>query len=278
MTNRPKAQDNGDTASLEAILNTAPNAIVIVDNDNIISVSNKGVAEYFGLPPEDVIGSTHDDFNERIKNLFEHPTQFIDYLNSRKKLPTAESPLDITKIISRLRSFARLDEADLKRADIHEGLEDTLTLIHHEIKHNIKIIRNYGDIPQVFCFPGRLNQVFLNLFINSKQAIKGTGEITLPTYLKDDHLFIELSDNGIGIDKDKLKRIFDPGYTTKGVGVGTGLGLSICYQIMQDHRGQIEVESTLGKGTRFTLVIPTDLERIEHGLVVSLKPPSVSDK
>ena len=167
----------------------------------------------------------------------------------------------VTNIVRRLRSFARLDEAELKTVDIHEGFEDTLTLIHHEIKHNININRNYGDFRPIACFPGRLNQVFLNLLINAKQAIKGKGEITITTFERDNQVYVEIKDSGVGIPEDKLQKIFDPGFTTKGVGVGTGLGLSIVYQIVQDHKGEIKIESEVGKGSRFTLVLPMDLDR-----------------
>jgi signal transduction histidine kinase len=99
--------------------------------------------------------------------------------------------------------------------------------------------------------------------INAKQAIKTEkGKIKITTYQKDKKVYIEFEDNGVGIPKDKLKKIFDPGFTTKGVGVGTGLGLSICYQIMQDHRGEILVESEVGKGSKFTVVFPTNLDEI----------------
>lgn len=164
----------------------------------------------------------------------------------------------VTNIVRRLRSFARLDEAELKEADIHEGLDDTLTLVHHELKNFIKVIKNYGDIPPVVCYPGQLNQVFLNLLVNARQAIKETGEITITTYKKDDRVYIEIQDTGTGIPKENLSKVFNPGFTTKGVGVGTGLGLSICYQIIEAHHGRIEVESDVGKGTKFTIVLPTD--------------------
>jgi len=166
----------------------------------------------------------------------------------------------VINIVKRLRSFARLDEAELKTVDIHEGLEDTLTLLHHDIKHNIQVKRNYGDIPPVSCYPGKLNQVFLNILVNAKQAIKGKGEIEITTYTKQKNVFIEIKDNGQGIDKEHLKKVFDPGFTTKGVGVGTGLGLSICYQIMQDHLGEILVESEVNRGSTFTVVLPMDLD------------------
>lgn len=167
----------------------------------------------------------------------------------------------VINIVKRLRSFARLDEAEMKMANIHEGIEDTLTLIQHEIKRNIKIIKNYGEIPPVACYPGRLNQVFLNLLINAKQAIRKNGEIRITTWHQDDKVYIEFKDNGVGIPEDHLKHIFDPGFTTKGVGVGTGLGLSICHQIIkEDHHGQILVESEVGKGTTFTIILPTHLK------------------
>ncbi|MFC2165715.1 PAS domain S-box protein, partial [Acidobacteriota bacterium] len=168
----------------------------------------------------------------------------------------------VTTIVKRLKSFARLDEAELNTVDIHEGLEDTLTLIQHEIKHNITITKNFGDIPRISCFPGQLNQVFLNLLINCKQAIKGKGTIDLTTYARDNKVYVVIKDSGVGIPKEKLAKIFDPGFTTKGSGVGTGLGLSICYQIIQDHRGKIEAASEVGKGSTFTIILPMDLESI----------------
>ncbi|MEE4311043.1 MAG: PAS domain S-box protein [candidate division KSB1 bacterium] len=162
----------------------------------------------------------------------------------------------VIEIVRRLRSFARLDEADLKDADIHEGLEDTLTLIHHEIKHDIKVTRNFGEIPRITCYPGQLNQVFLNLLINARQAISGKGEIRISTSHENGEIRVAFQDNGSGISKTDIGKIFDPGFTTKGSGVGTGLGLSICYQIIHDHNGTIEVESVPGEGTTFTVVLP----------------------
>jgi signal transduction histidine kinase len=167
----------------------------------------------------------------------------------------------VTEIVRRLRSFARLDQAELKRADIHEGLEDTLALIHHELKHTIVVKREYGNIPPISCYPGRLNQVFLNLLNNARQAIRGKGEIGIRTFVREERVHIVVSDTGSGISPENLRKIFDPGFTTKGVGVGTGLGLSICYQIVRDHRGEIRVESEPGKGATFTVILPMDLDQ-----------------
>jgi signal transduction histidine kinase len=166
----------------------------------------------------------------------------------------------VSTIVRRLRSFARLDEAELKEVSIHDCLEDTLTLIHHEIKHNITVVRHYGELPKINCFPSQLNQVFLNILINAKQAINGKGTITITTSHIDDFIRIEIADDGPGMPEKVRRRIFDPGYTTKGVGIGTGLGLAICYQIIQDHKGQIDVTSEEGHGATFTIDIPTTLE------------------
>lgn len=158
-----------------------------------------------------------------------------------------------------------MDESELKKADIHEGIEDTLTIVHHELKHKAKVVKDFGELPVIACYPGRLNQVYLNLLINAAHAIKEKGIIKITTSFGNNHIYIRISDNGSGIPAAQLNRIFDPGFTTKGVGVGTGLGLSICYQIMNDHHGKIEVESAVGEGTIFTIIIPTNLEEIVGG-------------
>jgi PAS domain S-box-containing protein len=168
----------------------------------------------------------------------------------------------VTEIVKRLRSFARLDEAELNTVDIHESLDDTLVILNHKLKHGITVEKKYGSIPEVDCYPGRINQAFLNILNNASQAIEQPGTITIETGQKDRSIYIKISDTGCGIPEEKLDKIFDPGFTTKGVGVGTGLGLSITYQIIQDHKGEITVESTVGKGTTFTIALPLDLYKV----------------
>ena len=192
--------------------------------------------------------------DERLKSLF----AMIDESNQVIRSGASR----VAEIVRRLRSFARLDEAELKKVDIHEGLEDTLTLVHHEIKHNIRLVRDYGKLPSMSVYPSRLNQVFLNLINNARQAIRDKGTITIRTWVEDKTAAIAITDDGVGIPKENLSRVFDPGFTTKGVGIGTGLGLSICYQIVKDHRGRIDVESEVGKGATFTVRIPTNLDKI----------------
>ncbi len=168
----------------------------------------------------------------------------------------------ITKIVRSLKDFARLDEAEFKEADIHKGLDSTLTFVGHELKDKVQVIRDYGDIPLTTCYPHLLNQVFMNLLLNALQAIVDKGTIRIETSADGRNVYIRVSDNGKGILPEHLARIFDPGFTTKGMGIGSGLGLSICYSIMQKHKGTIDVESQVGKGTTFTLKLPIATVRL----------------
>ena len=165
----------------------------------------------------------------------------------------------VMDIVKSMRSFARLDEAELKQVDIHEGLEDTLKLIQHDLEDRIEVVKNYGDVPAIVCYPGPLNQAFLSLLVNAVQAIEGPGQITITTLKEDEKLHVAIQDTGVGIPEEHIDKVFEPGFTTKGVGVGTGLGLSICYQVIQDHNGEIRLESRVGEGTSVTIILPYDL-------------------
>jgi PAS domain S-box-containing protein len=171
---------------------------------------------------------------------------------------TKEAADRVAKIVRSLRSFARLDEAERQKADLHEGLESTLTLMRHVLKHGVEVVKEYGDLPLIDCFPNQLNQVFMNLLVNAVHAMEQRGTLTIRTRVEGAMAVIELEDTGSGIAPENLTRIFDPGFTTKGVGVGTGLGLSISYRIVQDHRGTITARSEVGKGTVFTVRIPVE--------------------
>ena len=162
----------------------------------------------------------------------------------------------IIHIVSNLRKFARLDESEWQSIDITQGLEETLALVEHKTKNSISVDEVYGDIPHVNCYAGQINQVFMNLIVNAIQAIDVRGRIRIETFRDGDEAIVSVSDDGAGIAEEDLARIFDPGFTTKGVGVGTGLGLSICYRIVQNHGGRLTVTSELGKGSTFTVAIP----------------------
>jgi PAS domain S-box-containing protein len=181
--------------------------------------------------------------------------QLVEMLKENHRI-TVTAGNRIAKIVRSLKNFARLDEAEFQRADLHEGLDSTLTLVHHELRNRAIVLKDYGNLPLVYCSPNQLNQVFMNLFINASQAIDGKGEIRIRTYADDAKVCVQIADNGKGILPEHLPKIFDPGFTTKGTGVGTGLGLSICYNIIQKHRGSITVESEPGKGTEFTITLP----------------------
>ncbi|MGZ3405515.1 MAG: ATP-binding protein [Polyangia bacterium] len=176
----------------------------------------------------------------------------IDDLSKVTRLACAR----ISDIVRTLRTFARLDEADVKSVDLHEGIESTLVLIAHLTKGGIQIERRYGDLPRVECHPNQINQVFMNLCVNACQAMGDRGTLSIATRALGDMVEVRVKDTGVGIAQDKLSRIFDPGFTTKGAPLGTGLGLSIVYQIVEGHGGEIAVESEPGVGTEFTVRLP----------------------
>ena len=161
----------------------------------------------------------------------------------------------ISNIVVSLKKFVRLDEAELQEADINKELDLTLNLIRHETKNRIDIVKLYGDIPMIKCYPNMLNQVFTNILINACQAIEGRGKITISTDFQDNKLIVKIKDTGKGIPENELPKIFSAGYTTKGAGVGTGLGLAICTKIIEKHNGEISVVSEEGVGTEFSITI-----------------------
>lgn len=159
-------------------------------------------------------------------------------------------------IVSSLRTFARLDQARVDDVDVHELLESTLALLGYLLANRIVVRREYSSIPRLRCYPDKLNQVWMNLLVNAAQAIQQTGEIRLRTFTNNDRAIVEISDTGSGIRREDLVRIFDPGFTTKGVRVGMGLGLAIVHGIVEEHRGTIEVESEVGRGSTFRVSLP----------------------
>lgn len=169
---------------------------------------------------------------------------------------TCEASSRIDSVIRALRNFARLDEADLKEVNIHEGIESVVTILPQFPQKNIEIVKNFGEVPPVTCYPGQLNQVIMNLIQNAVEAIAEEGTITISTGMEGDWVVLSVADNGRGIPDDVKAKVFDPGYTTKGVGVGTGLGLSICYRIVENHGGQIDLSSSPGEGTLVTVRLP----------------------
>jgi signal transduction histidine kinase len=169
----------------------------------------------------------------------------------------------IIKIVNSLKAFAHLDEATYQKVNLHEGLENTLTLLEHDFKDKIEIVREYGEIPEVTCNPGEVNQVFMNLLQNAAEAIRNKGKIVIRTFEKDGNLHVSFSDNGIGISPKRLEQLFNPAFAQKGSRMKAGLGLFTSANIVQKHQGRIEVESEVGKGSKFTVILPVQSVQTE---------------
>lgn len=206
----------------------------------------KGLKEIAAYKREIDIDYIHEEINSLIKGIEDGATR------------TAE-------IVKGLRTFSRLDESDVKSIDIHEGLDSTLVLLRNGTPPNLKIIKNYADLPKIECYAGKINQVFMNIFTNALNAIKSKPEggdeyISITTNRESDNLIsIKIKDSGIGMSAQVREKIFDPFFTTKDVGEGTGLGLSIVFSIIEKHHGKIIVNSAPGEGAEFIIYLPLDI-------------------
>jgi PAS domain S-box-containing protein len=162
----------------------------------------------------------------------------------------------IKKIVSSLGTFSRVEEDLPTSANINEVIESILAMVWGELKHKATVIKEYGDIPKIECYPQQLGQVFMNLLTNAAHAIESTGEIRIKTYKADDTVCVEIKDTGKGIPGNLQPRIFEPFFTTKEPGKGTGLGLTVVYNIIQRHLGSVIVSSKVGEGTTFKVCFP----------------------
>ena len=142
--------------------------------------------------------------------------------------------------------------------DVNEGVDSALTIAGHQLRDRINVVRHLGEVPKVRCMPSQINQVFLNLITNAAQAMEDEGTLTVSSRGAKDHVEVSFTDTGSGIPDDVLPKIFDPFFTTKAPGEGTGLGLAIVHKIVKSHGGSIKVRTTAGKGTEFTVTLPTD--------------------
>ncbi|MCW3122792.1 MAG: zraS 2 [Flavipsychrobacter sp.] len=189
---------------------------------------------------------------------FDYLKQEIDQLLSG----IGEGASRTAEIVKGLRIFSRLDEDDLKKADINEGLESTLIITNNMFSNHISVKKSYANLPLIECYPGKLNQVFLNIISNAVFAIKKKfedkdgGMITITTTADAEYVYISLADNGTGMDENTKKRLFEPFFTTKDVGEGTGLGMSIAYNTINKHNGQITINTEVGGGTEFVIKLP----------------------
>ena len=171
----------------------------------------------------------------------------------------------VKELVTKLRTFSRLDEGTIKTINIHESIESVLLFLRHKMEGRIEVDRRYGETEMLTCLAGELNQVLMNIVANAIDAIDsnetsgGAGRITITTTQQNGHFIIRVGDTGKGIPDEIRNRIFEPFFTTKPVGQGTGLGLAVSYGIMQAHQGSMEFSTKAGEGTEFTLKIPTEL-------------------
>lgn len=174
-----------------------------------------------------------------------------------------EGAFRVKKIVQDLKDFSHAGgDDDWQWADLHACLDSTLNIVNNEIKYKASVIKEFGNIPQVWCLPHQLNQVFMNLLVNAAHAIENEGAITVRTGAENDHIWVEVSDTGKGIAPEHVNKIFDPFFTTKPVGKGTGLGLSVSYNIIKKHNGEIRLDSRVGEGTTFRIVLPVKNETV----------------
>ncbi|MBF0491751.1 MAG: GHKL domain-containing protein [Deltaproteobacteria bacterium] len=188
-----------------------------------------------------------------------HEKENLDFITSDLESLVNESLEGadrVKEIVQSLKSFARVDESELKEANVNDCIESTLKIVWNEIKYKAKVLKELSPLSPLKCYPGQLNQVFMNLLVNAAQAITGWGEIKIKSEENEKEILVHISDTGKGIQPEHLPQIFTPFFTTKDVGKGTGLGLSISYDIVQKHKGKIEVQSVLGQGTSFTIHLP----------------------
>ncbi|WP_202980272.1 sensor histidine kinase [Marinobacter fonticola] len=162
----------------------------------------------------------------------------------------------IKKIIASLKDFSHAEEEAFKPADLHRGIETTLNVVNNELKYKAEVHTDFGDIPSIECIVSQVNQVAMNLLVNAAHAIEQFGRIDIRTGQSGDEVWFEVEDNGAGIDPSNLTHLFEPFYTTKPVGKGTGLGLALSKSIVDKHSGRIEVDSVIGRGTRFRVWLP----------------------
>lgn len=204
-----------------------------------------------------------DEQKEKIKKLKEDID--IEFLRGDIKdliKSCIEGTQRTKNIVLDLKNFSRMEEMVLTQFDIPKEIDTTLNILNNKYKNRITVIKNYGQVPKIEAYGGQLNQVFMNILDNAQDAIKEQGTVTINVKMKDgdnSRVQIEFIDTGTGIPEENIKKVFEPFFTTKVVGKGTGLGMSISYRVIKDHNGTIDIDSKVGVGTKFTIVLP-----IEH--------------
>ena len=245
------------------LLYLANNATLIQERIDLLQRFVQTCAQAFGLRAEDYPdrAAYQAKFVQSLRDLkiMMRDDELESNLQEAKDLAkdSIDGLADLTEIAQSLKDFSRLDRAPIGSFDVNAGLDRTLVIARNIVKHKAEIHKFYGEIPEIECAPSQINQVFLNLITNAAQAIETQGEIVITTKQRDArHVAIAISDTGCGIPEENLSKIRDPFFTTKEVGTGTGLGLSIVDEIIRGHGGELLVESKVGHGSTFTVMLP----------------------
>lgn len=283
--NLQQKQQDLETAN-QALRNTQSQ---LVQSEKLASIGQlaAGVAHEINNPVGFVLSNleTLRDYAEDLQQLIQHMSEVIrlraaegesvhmaqlmrdmdyDYIRNDLPMLLSESKIGLQRvreIVNGLRSFARVSESDFQPEDLNRLVESTIKVTWNELKYHAKVCFDLAELPPVRCNAGQISQVLVNLVVNASHAMAGTqrpGHLSIVSRHCGDHVTLAVSDNGCGMPSEVLDRIFDPFFTTKPVGLGTGLGLSVSHGLIQKHRGRIEVSSTVGEGTTFTLVLPLD--------------------
>ncbi len=242
--------------------------LYVLNNTSVTAEAVAELEDYFAATQPILSAKNSEEGKKAIKKLLERRGDFdIETLTENIQEIQAlgkdsiEGLHQISDLVQSLKDFSRLDRVADDQFDVREGIEKTLTITRNLLKQGVQVHKHFDEVPQIFCSPSRLNQVFINIITNAVQAMEGRGDLTITTsrgltFAGDESVEIVFEDTGCGIAEDDLNKIMDPFFTTKPVGEGTGLGLSIVRQIVDQHDGQIFVDSKVGKGTRVVLNFP----------------------
>lgn len=254
-------------ARLEARIAETQDRLLALEKYAILGEMVAGIAHELNTPLG-ALRSNNDLFrryHNKIKEILFAPetpeeirqnAHLIDLFKSMEQLSGINKTAGerMTEIVNSVRRYARQDNLQPCQEDVNELLDSTLQLVRHEFKNRIKINKNLGQLPPICCYPNQLSQVFTNLIVNAAHAIEDKGEISITTFLENDHITIKIGDTGKGITEDNLETIFQSGFTTKSTGLG--LGLPLVHRIIDKHNGSIAVTSTVGQGSMFTITLP----------------------
>ena len=245
------------------LLYLANNAVLIQERHEMLKAFIHRIVHAFNLRVDDFAERSEYQvaFVNALKDIKTHLTQeeIEDSLLEAESLLTdsIDGLAELTHMAQSLKDFSRLDRAPIDSFNVNEGLEKTLVIAKNVLKYKATVHKHYSDLPAIECSPSQINQVFLNIVTNAAQAIDDTGDVIITTRRRDDdHVSVTITDSGCGIPEEHLDKIRDPFFTTKEVGSGTGLGLSIVDEIIRSHGGELLIESELGKGSSFTIVLP----------------------